>query len=785
MARGEAASASARPDSIKGLAQSVARPAYRRLVTAEPVLRRAVPILIVAFLVTIGVGAIVQVLEHRRVALSDARGEIETLAELVGERLERQFAKLDNTQGAQAALEYAIPRAAVRGKRILLSDPFGAVAAAWPANDNAIGRSLLDVVGDEQPLTTFGAQAGALEITLADGAEAFATVRNLTRPLGEIVVIQTRQSVLAPWRADTALTITLFATTGFVLLILGFAFHWQATRAREADMIFDTVRSRIDAALNSGRCGLWDWDLARGRIFWSHSMFDILGLEPKDDLLTFNEISALIHPDDLQLHQLAANLADAGGGLIDRAFRIRHARGDWVWVRARCQLVNQPGEAGGHIVGIAVDITEQMDLAEQTAAADVRLRDAIESLPEAFVVWDAANRLVVCNSKFQTLYNLPDEAIVPGLTYKSVLAAGAPPVVRDPINEQGRYEQGGITFEAQLDDDRWLQISERRTKDGGFVSVGTDITLLKQHEEKLLESERQLVGMVVDLTSTQGALERQAQQLEALADRYNIEKIRAQEASHAKSEFLANMSHELRTPLNAIIGFSEIMESGVLGPLTSKYHEYCRDIRESGRYLLDVINDILDMSKIEAGRIELDLEHFPLDGVVAEALRIIAPRAQDKRLGLSVEAGPDLMMLADRRGLKQVVLNLLSNAVKFTPNGGRIMVRTFRAQGMISIEIEDTGIGIPEQAMKNLGRPFEQVQSQLTKNHQGSGLGLAIAKSLTELHGGAMRIRSSLGVGTTVTIELPAETSCALVRDKIQLALPRPVPGSRPLRIAS
>ena len=204
------------------------------------------------------------------------------------------------------------------------------------------------------------------------------------------------------------------------MLILGFAFHWQATRAREADLIYETVRSRIDTALNRGRCGLWDWDLARGRIFWSQSMFEILGLEAKDDLLSFGDVNALVHPDDVRLYELAAELADATATTIDHAFRMRHAAGHWVWLRARCELVRQPGEPGLHLIGIAVDITEQKSLVEKTVAADMRLRDAIETIPEAFVLWDADNRLVLCNSNFQELHQLPDEAIIVGASYESL-----------------------------------------------------------------------------------------------------------------------------------------------------------------------------------------------------------------------------------------------------------------------------------------------------------------------------------------------------------------------------
>ena len=179
------------------------------------------------------------------------------------------------------------------GRTILLSNADGIVTAAIPPVGAPIGQKLTDVLGDVQALTILGASAGVVEIPLADGNRAFATVRTLAPGRGQLAVVQSRADALARWRADTTLTVTLSATTGFVLLILGFAFHWQATRAREADLIYDTVRSRIDTALNRGRCGLWDWDIARGRIYWSHSMFAILGLAPRDELMTFGEVSRI------------------------------------------------------------------------------------------------------------------------------------------------------------------------------------------------------------------------------------------------------------------------------------------------------------------------------------------------------------------------------------------------------------------------------------------------------------------------------------------------------------
>ena len=221
-----------------------------------------------------------------------------------------------------------------------------------------------------------------------------------------------------------------------------------------------------------------------------------------------------------------------------------------------------------------------------------------------------------------------------------------------------------------------MHISERRTKDGGYVSVGTDITKIKQHEQKLVEGEKRQIATIVDLRKSRRALELQTAELADLAQKYAEEKTRAEEANAAKSKFLANMSHELRTPLNAIIGFSEIMESGMFGPLgADKYTEYSRDIRESGEYLLDVINDILDMSKIEAGGIRLTPEVVALEPVLADCLRVVSTRAGEKQLKLDAKVDPDIELNADRRSLKQIALNLLSNAVKFTPDGGAVTVR--------------------------------------------------------------------------------------------------------------
>jgi two-component system cell cycle sensor histidine kinase PleC len=261
---------------------------------------------------------------------------------------------------------------------------------------------------------------------------------------------------------------------------------------------------------------------------------------------------------------------------------------------------------------------------------------------------------------------------------------------------------------------------------------------------------------VRDLQKERLLADQQAQRLADLADKYAREKTRAEAANRSKSEFLANMSHELRTPLNAIIGFSEIMQAQMFGPIGSeKYSEYSRDIQRSGQFLLDVINDILDMSKIEAGRLQLEIEKAALDGIFEDVMRLVGPRALEGRVTITRAVPKPLQIEADRRALKQVFINLLSNAVKFTPEGGRVNIRAAREGETIVIAIKDTGIGIPAGDIEKLGRPFEQVENQFTKSHGGSGLGLAISRSLVELHGGTLNIASEVGAGTEVRVVLP------------------------------
>ena len=231
----------------------------------------------------------------------------------------------------------------------------------------------------------------------------------------------------------------------------------------------------------------------------------------------------------------------------------------------------------------------------------------------------------------------------------------------------------------------------------------------------------------------------------------------AERAYAAKSQFLANMSHELRTPLNAIIGFSEMMQRQLLGPIgTEKYLDYITGIRESGEHLLDLISDILDMSKIEAGKYEPDLEELNMAKIIRLAIHMMEGRAQEAKIKLKLDIDDeDLQIIGDRRAMMQVLLNLMSNALKFTDASGWVKICCKAGKEKVTIKVQDNGIGIPANKLRYIMRPFEQAANSYSREHEGTGLGLAITKDLVELHGGTIDIDSTVNVGTTVTVTLP------------------------------
>ena len=599
-------------------------------------------------------------------------------------------------------------------------------------------------------------QGGVRRVNAGGTGDRFTAVRALPAAAARVAFASPVDLHLAAWRRAAFATLTLLVWTLALMSAAGLLYGCELRRKRARIREERARRARIDLALNRGRCGLWTWDLQRGHIVWSPSMFDVLDLPDRPGWWTIADLRALMHPEDESLEGIARLAAERQGECVEVEFRMRASDGRWVWLRKRAEIIEDEESGGLSLVGIVFDVTERKREAEASATADQRLREAIEAISEAFVLWDSANRLVLCNSKYQRLHNLPGEAVRPGAHYGELATLGELEFARAGAVEPVAAGLRSRTYEARLPDGRWLQVNERRTRDGGYVSVGTDITALKEHEEQLINSERLLLTTVAQLRQSRRSLEEQAQQLADLAERYHEQKAQAEAANRAKAEFLANMSHELRTPLNAIIGFSQLMGSQTFGPLGSeKYRDYCGHILASGEYLLQVVSDILDMSRLEAGRERLCYARFRAELAVSRAVQDIAATAREKRIAVAVDVGADLMIEADPAAVERILTTLMRNAVKFAPAGGAVEIGAQATAEQIFFYVEDNGPGIAAEDIARIGRPFEQGDVVMANGMKGSGLGLAIANSLIELHGGTLRLGSRAGEGAVAVVLLP------------------------------
>lgn len=425
------------------------------------------------------------------------------------------------------------------------------------------------------------------------------------------------------------------------------------------------------------------------------------------------------------LNRLAQVAGEIAGGDLSR-----RAAAD-----GRCDEIGELARAFNSMTARLVDSVETLeakvdDRTRDLTAAQARLVEAIESVSEGFVLCDAADRVVLCNRRFHAFFPEIAHLVSPGRPFQDVLEAAARlGLARDVDADPERWLRRRLDLRfdeiphiQHLSSGRWLLISERRTENGQIVAIYTDITDLKVGEEEL----------------------RRAKAL-------------AESAAQAKSDFLAAMSHELRTPLNAVIGFSDTILSGIFGELDHpRYREYVQDIHRSGEHLLSLINDILDLSKVEAGAMVLDRQPIALEPVISRALSMMRDSATAHGLTLEASLPAHLPKLAgDERRLLQVLLNLLSNAVKFTPEGGRIEVTAHMEIDALAVTVKDSGIGIRREDIPVALEVFGQIDSSLSRRFPGSGLGLPLSRRLIEMHGGTLSLDSEPDQGTTVTVRLP------------------------------
>ncbi len=439
----------------------------------------------------------------------------------------------------------------------------------------------------------------------------------------------------------------------------------------------------------------------------------------------------LIHPDDreyvcLEMNKLTV-VKENEEKRIDFQCRARCKDGGYRWIEWIQKSV------GGHIYIIGSDITDLKQHEAELQYREKQLSEAQKIGRMGHWYWVVRDNHIDWSDNLFNIFGVKKDKFEPSIEnlrslmgnedshkiikcFRRSIMKAVDCVLEFSIKVPNTGEQKYIRCEGRC------KIEKETGKVKALFGIMQDITEIKNHEKALREA-----------------------------------KEAAETAYASKTRFLANMSHELRTPLNAIIGFSEMIQQQLLGPVgNERYLEYIGGIRESGEHLLNLINDILDMSKIEVGKYDLELETFNLSKLVQLAVHMIETRAHESGVKLIADKLPDSLDInADRRAIMQVLLNLLSNAVKFTPQDGKVEVSCSVSKNDIVIEITDTGVGIPKDKINLVTVPFEQVSSAMTRGHEGSGLGLAITKDLVELHKGTLTIDSKVGVGTKVAVTIP------------------------------
>jgi signal transduction histidine kinase len=439
------------------------------------------------------------------------------------------------------------------------------------------------------------------------------------------------------------------------------------------------------------------------------------------DVLSFARIPArpLLLVASRRRDQILAQWRGESGSSLIAFFLFAVTAGSLTWLMVRA--VDRQQMAAAKLRAGEERLQRQSDLLQST----------LENMGEGLSVFDSHGRLAAWNSRFVEMLDLPmalsDETTLRDILTVQTERGDFGPV--DPADLEKRIERffrdAPFARERMTGKGHTLLIRRRAMPGGAVVSLYSDITERKAADIKMAQAWAQ-----------------------------------AELANRSKTDFLANMSHELRTPLNAIIGFSEILSGEHLGPMGNvRYLEYSHDIHSSGMHLLSIINDVLDMSKIEAGKLDIHEEEVAIEPLLSGSLRMVRERARKQRIELVARlANPDLVILADERAMKQCLLNLLSNAIKFSPAGGTVAVEAAVDAGDRTVlTITDQGIGMTEEELERALQPFGQAHSSTTRTYGGTGLGLPITQGLVEAHGGAMSIRSRPGAGTSVAITLPAE----------------------------
>jgi PAS domain S-box-containing protein len=492
------------------------------------------------------------------------------------------------------------------------------------------------------------------------------------------------------------------------------------------------LEHQLHEAEKLARFGHWRWAKGAPSPAWSEGVAKILDRTVATMPSGGDWYNELVHPDDR--NELLSKFIDAFETKETVLCTTRFLARDGSYRYIKTHAYAEPDARGeiGALVGLAEDVTQEVCAHEALQRSEAKYRLIAEQASDIIHHIAPDGRLLYMSPSVDSILGYKPEDFTD-------LASMADRIHPD---DAARFRAGYRDFVHNRD---MLRLEYRfRHKAGHYAWLETTMRAVREADGTLKE----ITGMTRDMS------ERKKHEIELMDARE-----RAEAANRTKSRFLANMSHELRTPLNAIIGFSDMLKLEMFGKLgNARYVEYAQLINESGGLLLDLISDILDMSKIEAGKYDLHRERVNVEEIVEQALKLVHGRAEACGLTLLVRIAPEaagLPLVADSRALKQILLNLLSNAVKFTPAGGQIVIGAAAVEGGIRFHVEDTGRGIAKDHIPRLARAFEQVSSDAELSKQGTGLGLALVRSLAELHGGSILIESELGKGTCVSVDLP------------------------------
>jgi PAS domain S-box-containing protein len=657
--------------------------------------------------------------------------------------------------GAQALSELAVPGATIAGLQVGTSLQFvEAATAAWGAYRwfglrlfavLAVGAVGLAIVMSPSGAAGFAAGAAVhLGIAAWLGGRSRRTLVYL--PIAAGFALMGGLDFMAAvdpgfgWRSIWPAVLTPAAAAAIATGLAALAVTGTAAggRGRALQKVMDEVALRASEQRVrdfAEAASEWFWEMGPDLRFTyvSPRMREVTGIDPAG-LIGLGR--ADVHNDSASA-SLSAHLEDMERRRPFHDFRYRSKS---AYGAARhLSISGKPWfDASGAFMGyrgIGRDVTAEMEARAEAVRKSALLDAAVANMAEGITIIDRDGRFVLANDRVRDLLDFPEELLKPGTPSRGILRLAA------QRGDYGAHDGSDEAIEKLVEARLALvltsqdHILKRPAPRGRIVEVrGRRMPM------------GELVTTYVDITHLKGAETAILQAKEA-----------AEIANRSKTEFLATVSHELRTPLNAIIGFSEIIRDQVFGPgAAGRYRSYAGDIHESGVHLLNIINDILDVAKVEAGAVELHLEIVDMVETIAQAARLVRERTRAAGLDLAIDLPTDLPRIeADQRRFKQVLLNLLSNAVKFTPHGGRIAVAARRDGTQVTIEVADTGIGMTAAEIKIALEPFRQVASHLTRNVEGTGLGLSLVQSLVTLHHGTLTLDSVPGQGTRAIVCLP------------------------------